>query len=428
MKYSKYYHSNISCYDIYYNKWYIISDCNKYKNIDVNNLKQLIILFNIEQDDINNKYVLYNSIIDIIGFDYFGKCRYCNKSVITLKSKLQIKLSKTFNLYFIQSYVPSVQYRVLDNVYYKLSCCQQCYYNSINKYVDNRYINKIPLPKYWYMKNGISASIMFGYSFSQYKKLASSTTAVTLKSMINKWGVDEGNVRWANYCNKQAQTNSFKYKHLKYNISKEEFDLYNKSRAITKANLTTKYGIDLGLEKYTNYIKKQKDTKSWDYMVNKYGIERAKLINRSKLPINLKSKSYSNISQQLFKEIDDIIYNKLQLTNIHTYYYIKTGEYIIYNEENNKYYLLDCYIPELKLCIEFFGDYWHANPIIYKKDDTIVINNIKRNVTDIWQDDKHRIDFLKRCYNINTIIIWENDYKNKKDEVISKLINEITIL
>ena len=414
MKYSKYYHSTINVYDIPYNKYYILDT-----NINILQLKEVITSFN-QESNIINKYILYNKIINIIGFDYYStKCRYCNKSVITIKSKLVIKLSKQFKLYYIQSYVPQVQYRVLNYKYYKLSCCENCYKEQIVKYTD-----KIPKYKYWYMKNGISAMIMFGYSYNYYKKLASQTTGVTKQSMIRKWGEITGKQKWNEYKLKQAETNSFEYKKLKYNINKEEYNNYNKSRGITLNNLIKKYGDEIGTKKYQEYVNKQKLTKSWDYMVIKYGEEKAKQINKSKIPQNLLSKSYSDISQELFNEIDNILLNKLN-KQYTTYFAVKNNEYIIYNKEKHKYYCLDYYIKELNLCIEFNGDYWHCNPNLYNKDDTVSINNKKYNVVDIWMKDKCRIDYLLENYQIQTIVVWESDYLENKQTCIDNIINNL---
>lgn len=414
MKYSKYYHSTINVYDIQYNKYYILDT-----NINILQLKDIINSFN-QESNIINKYILYNKIINIIGFDYYGnKCRYCNKSVITIKSKLVIKLSKQFKLYYIQSYVPQVQYRVLNYKYYKLSCCENCYKEQIVKYTD-----KIPKYKYWYMKNGISAMIMFGYSYNDYKKLASQTTGVTEQSVIHKWGKTIGKQKWTEYKLKQAETNSYEYKRLKYNINKEEYNNYNKSRGITLNNLIKKYGDEVGTKKYQEYVNKQKLTKSWDYMVIKYGEEKAKQINKSKIPQNLLSKSYSDISQELFNEIDNILLNKLN-KQYTTYFAIKNNEYIIYNKEKHKYYCLDYYIEELNLCIEFNGDYWHCNPNLYNKDDTVSINNKKYNVVDIWMKDKYRIDYLLENYQIQTIVVWESDYLENKQTCIDNIINNL---
>jgi len=46
--------------------------------------------------------------------------------------------------------------------------------------------------------------------------------------------------------------------------------------------MISRYGKNKGIEKWNNYIKKQKETKSFDYMVNKFGLAKATEINHSK--------------------------------------------------------------------------------------------------------------------------------------------------
>ena len=69
--------------------------------------------------------------------------------------------------------------------------------------------------------------------------------------------------------------------------------------------------------------------------------------------------------------------------------------------------------------IEFYGDYWHANPEIYKKDDLIKMNNKKMIASDKWILDKKRIDALKELgYDVK--IIWERDYLKNKEQIIQE--------
>jgi organic radical activating enzyme len=87
---------------------------------------------------------------------------------------------------------------------------------------------------------------------------------------------------------------------------------------------------------------------------------------------------------------------------------------------------LDYYIENLKLTIEFNGDLWHGNPEIYKNTDRP--NPFHENLTtsEIWEKDRKRKDYLKTKYDIDTIIIWEKDYKKDgMDITIKKLLEEI---
>jgi len=70
-------------------------------------------------------------------------------------------------------------------------------------------------------------------------------------------------------------------------------------------------------------------------------------------------------------------------------------------KKNAKYYFPDITIDN-KIIIEFYGDYWHANPNKFKKED-IVHHHIT--AEEIWQRDKKRINTLKELGYI-VHIVW----------------------
>ena len=86
-------------------------------------------------------------------------------------------------------------------------------------------------------------------------------------------------------------------------------------------------------------------------------------------------------------------------------------------------YELDIYLPDLKLAIEYNGDYWHANPDLYSKDEKIS----GELASDIWEKDIKKIN---RCYSkdITLIVVWENDWINNKKEVQSLIAETISTL
>jgi len=66
-----------------------------------------------------------------------------------------------------------------------------------------------------------------------------------------------------------------------------------------------------------------------------------------------------------------------------------------------------------KKIIEFFGDYWHGNPIKFKKTDLIR----KKLVFDIWAHDQYKIDDLCRA-GYDVLKVWEFDYCNDSKNVL----------
>jgi G:T-mismatch repair DNA endonuclease (very short patch repair protein) len=67
--------------------------------------------------------------------------------------------------------------------------------------------------------------------------------------------------------------------------------------------------------------------------------------------------------------------------------------------------------------IEFYGNFWHANPSMYKPDDIAGHNMLAK---DIWQRDDER---LCKLYELghSVYIVWEDDYKNFPKDVLIQI-------
>jgi len=72
--------------------------------------------------------------------------------------------------------------------------------------------------------------------------------------------------------------------------------------------------------------------------------------------------------------------------------------------------------------IEVNGDFWHANPEMYKADEIINEHLLPIKAKDKWKSDKLRKEYLiSKGYDV--IEIWENDWLNNKDEQINRINN-----
>ena len=126
-------------------------------------------------------------------------------------------------------------------------------------------------------------------------------------------------------------------------MTKEEFNKFNRSRAVTYENLLNKYkDPNKAKEAYDNYINEQKRTKSLTYMIEKFGIDKANEINSQKA-LTLKNfirkygdvdgkikykeylskhkNYYSQLSQICFNEIDHLILKKYVKTIINRLFF-----------------------------------------------------------------------------------------------------------
>ena len=84
---------------------------------------------------------------------------------------------------------------------------------------------------------------------------------------------------------------------------------------------------------------------------------------------------------------------------------------------NNKI-TVDVYIPDHNLIIQWWGDYWHCNPIFIKNREP---NNTqkKRMISD-----KSQHNYLIKCgYKI--LYFWENEVYKNADIVLEKIKSEL---
>ena len=86
-------------------------------------------------------------------------------------------------------------------------------------------------------------------------------------------------------------------------------------------------------------------------------------------------------------------------------------------------YYVDIISDELKLVIEYNGDYWHCNPKFY--DASYMHPKKKITAKNIWNYDKRKIDVLKKA-GYHPIVVWEHDYRNHTSDVEKLLIECIT--
>lgn len=76
---------------------------------------------------------------------------------------------------------------------------------------------------------------------------------------------------------------------------------------------------------------------------------------------------------------------------------------------DNKKYMVDAYDPNINTIYEFYGDFWHGNPLVYKENEINMRNNKK--FSELYSKTIAReIIFKNAGYKL--ITIWENDFKN----------------
>ena len=356
-------------------------------------------------------------VLDIAGIER-PKCKVCGNDIVYSDTKIYFSKLKNHGVVIKGHSYKSI--KVVNHIEYHLCVCEKCLrekFPEINNM--SRTFNVMSEP----------TKFAFDISNEDYET-SRNKYAMTIEHMIEKYGEEEGNKIWENYCKRQAETNTFEYKHKKYGMNKREFEEYNHSRAVTKTNLIKKYGEQEGLRRWNEYVEKQKITKSWDYMVEKFGEEKAREINRKKLMIEdnfvrkygeitgkikynewLKNKNcgFSGVSQKFLNEIDRYIGKRYN-----TKYATKNNEITIYCHSTHSHYSLDYYIPELKICVEFNGSCYHGDTRVFNDND--ICNPFSElTAKQLREKDQERYKALEEEHDIKTYVVWELDYKNGID-------------
>lgn len=255
------------------------------------------------------------------------------------------------------------------------------------------------------------------------KKRHSDKSKNDLETFIKRYGDQEGKIKYEQYCRTQQliskrtleywlkETNGDKEKaiqllsdyqrrDLNWYIAQfgeidghQKFQASNKKKGRTLENYINKYGIDEGYIRYANACKNNKDNQSGCF----------------------DSKGQLEVEEYL-RGIFDNVKGARNETGI-----ILTEDERSSGIKNNIMYP-DMIVND-KVVVNYHGDFYHANPEIYK-DPTEIIPRIKKSVHDI-----HRIDFEKDTILRNrgyfVITVWESEWYRNKNFMKTKLRNLI---
>lgn len=83
----------------------------------------------------------------------------------------------------------------------------------------------------------------------------------------------------------------------------------------------------------------------------------------------------------------------------------------------------DFFLWGTKILIEVNGNFWHANPLIYKANDMLRFGKIEINAESIWKKDEEK-RLIAEKYGYTVLYIWESEIKGKTQPEIMKLISD----
>ena len=259
------------------------------------------------------------------------------------------------------------------------------------------------------------------------------STGGTLKNYQKKHGMKEGQILWDQYRERQSHSNSLEYKQEKHGWSQEKYDNYNKSRSVTLPNMIAKHGDIEGSIKWQEYCERQAYTNTKAYFIERDGQEAGSLkyaeVCRKKshsLDVVMErhgcdketaleivqgytqSEKYSSNAE---KEFVDCLTADM---NTELEYQYKTKQYCIW--ANNRANFYD--IVHNNKAIEFNGDYWHCNPQTYSDD--WYHPQVEMTAGEIWDRDNRKVLALNEHRSIQTLVIWESEYLTDPTQTIKR--------
>ena len=133
---------------------------------------------------------------------------------------------------------------------------------------------------------------------------------------------------------------------------------------------------------------------------------------------NSKDRVYTYSSKKANALFDEIC---KQLVNTdHVHYISKGKEFGLRSKKDKKYYFYDFVDTSRMMCIEFNGNYWHANPTMYLPGT--INKKAKMTSKQIWKRDYNKLKQMEDAgYKIK--VVWESDYDSDPDKIISECIN-----
>jgi hypothetical protein len=72
----------------------------------------------------------------------------------------------------------------------------------------------------------------------------------------------------------------------------------------------------------------------------------------------------------------------------------------------------------MKKCIEFNGNYWHSNPLIYERN--WINPHTKLTTIEVQLKDNDKINTIKELRGYECLTIWEKDYDDNPELMIIK--------
>lgn len=332
--------------------------------------------------------------------------------------------------------------KTVNDIIYVLCTCESCLIEKFPEYVNK---NKTRI------FNTCNEITCYAFNIPEEEKnLSNKKKAPTEKHLIEKYGIAEGHKKWEEYRISLSNKNTLAFYIERYGeeIGKEKYVKHARSRSCTAENFKRRHGVEEGEKKWEQYKHRQAYTETLEYCIEKYGKLEGykKYQDRCKKKIvSLKTMQKKYGEEEGRKKYESCINKRLEtlskspgFSKKATYFFEelikmlpeelnKEIKYSGNREQHfsveSKFYVVDFYIPSIRLIIEFFGDYWHANPQIYSEHDIMFEG---KEAKEIWKRDKKRIDNLKTTGN-DVLVVWEQNVTESINNIHKEIIKRWNI-
>ena len=270
---------------------------------------------------------------------------------------------------------------------YQDGCCRKCSAQApshkrrmMQKYGHESH-NSAPIVKFHQI-----ASLMKNYGVSNSYQIPEVKRAAKEKS-LQKHSVEH-------WTNTKRSRRTFKKKTGYENPSQDPSVKEKKAKTCLK-----NFGVE-NPSKSPEITKKKIET-----CLENYGVEYGYMIDR-----HIAYNSISSLNKRMYKILDE---NNIK----------HQKEFRIY--ANGTYRAYDIMIEDFKLIDELNGDFWHANPKMFKSEDLLNFPHIgKIQAQKIWEHDAQKKQLaIDNGYNI--MYFWESDLKKMSDsEIVAAILKQ----
>lgn len=253
----------------------------------------------------------------------------------------------------------------------------------------------------------------------------------TKTNFIKRHGKELGEKLWEEFLTKKKKSSKRSLEYWlvffdgDYQKAKEQLELYQ-SKSLNW--YIKKYGPEKGkklfqkrYKNHSDFMKKRMNKKenrelcgfTNKQLIEKYGKNKAKEIILSK---QTKFNGVSKISQIFCNKLYETLPKDIQK---YCWFDSLNKEWFLFNGDG--YYFYDFCITKsnVKIIIEFNGDFWHANPQLYSENWYHPVRKLKS--SEIWNLDQEKIEFA-RLNGWEVITVWEKDWEIKINDIRERIL------